>query len=199
MSLAPITHNGETINAEFAPSLNRAFTELHRRTGIWAVVRSPNGGGRTKAQCIALGLPWWVSDHYEGHPDRAAADIWNHPSFPRAVLVEVMKAEGWENVTVDGRDFPAEPWHFAKNPHTSPAAAGGFTILSRKREPEMQFVQIKDAKGKPLYTFDGYAFVGVPAGQGGMFTALLGKPTRISQATFNAAQAQGARHLEAIK
>jgi hypothetical protein len=197
MTGAAIVHSTETINAIFQPSLNRAFTELHRRTGIWAEVRSPNGGGRTKAQCLALGLSWTVSDHYEGHPDRAAVDIWNHPAFPRNVLVEVMRAEGWENVTVSGTPFPSEPWHFANNTHTrhigTPDHAEPSAPAPTQMEDTMRLFVIKDATGKPWFTFERGVFVQIPSIDEGRFRAAFGKPVSISKATKAAIESDAAK------
>lgn len=107
----------ETINARHAPSIEAAFKELYKASGIVPIV-SQGGGSRTLAEAIAVGTGA-ASDHYQDNAKgRAAVDInnqrtfrnWNEPVF-EATLAKW----GWRNITIDGVPFPSEPWHFANH------------------------------------------------------------------------------------
>lgn len=131
-NLAPIINSAEQIGAAYAPSLNAAFRELHAIFGFWPIVRAPNGGARTKEECIALGTSWRVSDHYE--EKGRAVDIDNHRRFRdrnEILFMATMVKHGWRNVQINGKPFPSEPWHFA-NHSTAPAGGGGTPITERR-------------------------------------------------------------------
>lgn len=152
-NLAPIIYNSETISARHAPSLNAAFKELFEASGIKPRVLTPDGGARTKEECIALGLDWRLSDHYEDSPKgRAAIDLdnqrtfrnWNEPLF-----LAIMAKHGWHNIQINGLPFPSEPWHFA-NHDASPQQAGTpGRPLEKEEDPMYSFFNTTKDPSQP--------------------------------------------------
>lgn len=169
------------------------------RYGARLQIRRPDGALRSFARQLYYWLLWLAgkgpvaSNPYTGprfHMRGAAFDLLDPNTRARKACLAV-------GLLPD----PIEGWHFndpnwASIPIVVLAPASSTATLITGEEPTMQLVQIKDVSGKPLYTFDGHTFVPIPQGQGGMFTALLGGPTKVSQSTFNAATIQGKRHLE---
>lgn len=128
VSLVSIRKSAETIASGAAQSFNSASADLESYFGFPPRVLAPVGGARTKAQCNALGTPWYVSDHYEGAAGRAAVDIDNQREFRNinsAAFEYILGMHGWHNVTVSGVKFYREPWHFACHYLT---VAGGIEI-----------------------------------------------------------------------
>ncbi len=161
VNLAPILYSTETINAEAAPSLNAAFAQIFKESGIKPRVLAPVGGGRTEAQQAHLvdtgQSDTMNSDHREDFPDRAAADIdnqvalraWNNDRFER-----IMADHLWFNMTNDGEPFPREPWHFARH-HVTTSGGGTTPLPESKGLPEMELVRnISDATKAPKYHGD---------------------------------------------
>jgi len=124
MNLAPIVYNVETIGAIYAPSLNGAFKELYRLSGIKPRVLAPYGGYRTLADQQKINPNQTVSDHLLGR----AVDIDNQGAIRTKIgsslFVSTLRKFGWRNVQVNGALFPSEPWHFA-NQSSVPAGSGG--------------------------------------------------------------------------
>lgn len=159
-ALAPIIYNAETISARHAPSLNAAFQELYQASGIYPIVQTPDGGARTKAECIALGLDWSLSDHYEDSPKgRAAVDIWNQRAFRNAIgdarFEGILAKWGWRNIQINGAPFPSEPWHFANHDPAPiiPASLHTEPISSTEQEIDMtqlNYLALIDDKGKRI-------------------------------------------------
>lgn len=139
-NLAPIIYNTESISARHAPSLNAAFKELFDLSGIRPRVLSPDGGARTKEECIALGLDWSLSDHYEDSPKgRAAFDLDNQRTFRNwngPLFVATLAKYGWRNIQINGQPFPSEPWHFA-NHDITPAGSTGAPFPNTESETDM--------------------------------------------------------------
>ena len=118
MALATIIYNTETIGAAYAPSLNAAFKELYRLSGIKPVVRAPYGGSRTLAEQRIISPGQTTSDHLK----QRGVDIWNHQAIRNRIgnakFIAVLWLFGWKNVQVNGAPFPSEPWHFANQSST---------------------------------------------------------------------------------
>lgn len=143
----------EYVGALHAPSLNAAFRELYKASGIKPWVR-PGGGDRTPAEQARINPGQVVSDHVKGR----AKDTWNWAAIAAVIGMKRMRAIlrkwGWDNIQINGVPFPQEPWHDANHLSRARLALLNLkTIAPRppiKKEKRMELIALvaTDPSGK---------------------------------------------------